>query len=104
MFVEHNSLASPIHIAPEWYFLFAYAILRAIPRKVVGVVGMMVRIFMLLVLVFCKKVMGGGPIKYIGMMLVFRCFILTWLGANSPEVPFLFLGQCFTFFFFFFFF
>nr|UUA64284.1 cytochrome b [Aspiculuris sp. PC-2022] len=104
MFVEHNPLASPIHIAPEWYFLFAYAILRAIPNKVVGVVGMMVSIFMLLTLIFCKNVIGGKVVKFLGFVLLFSCVMLTWLGVNAPEVPYLFLGQCFTFFFFFFFF
>lgn len=77
IFVEHNSLARPVHIAPEWYFLFAYAILRAIPNKVIGVVGMMVSIFMLLVLVFCKGVVRGKVVKVLGFVFLFRCVMLT---------------------------
>ncbi|KAI6170352.1 cytochrome b [Aphelenchoides bicaudatus] len=33
MFIEADPIMSPVHIVPEWYFLFAYAILRAIPDK-----------------------------------------------------------------------
>lgn len=39
-FIEANSIVTPIHIQPEWYFLFAYAILRCIPSKVGGVLGL----------------------------------------------------------------
>jgi ubiquinol-cytochrome c reductase cytochrome b subunit len=33
-------LVTPVHIQPEWYFLFAYAILRAIPNKLGGVIAL----------------------------------------------------------------
>nr|ALM87697.1 cytochrome b [Aspiculuris tetraptera] len=104
MFMKHNSLSSPVHIAPEGNFLFAYAILRAVPKKVLGVVFMKIKVFMLLLLIFWKSGVPGGVVKYLGMMLVFSGFMLTWLGANFPEAPYLFLSQGLTFFFFFFFF
>lgn len=39
MFIAANRLSRPVHIVPEWYFLFAYAILRSIPNKIIGVVA-----------------------------------------------------------------
>jgi ubiquinol-cytochrome c reductase cytochrome b subunit len=48
-FLEANSLVTPTHIQPEWYFLPAYAILRAIPNKLGGVIGL---VFFILVLFF----------------------------------------------------
>lgn len=60
-FIPANSLVTPVHIQPEWYFLFAYAILRSIPRKTGGVIALL---FSLLVLFFMPlirvKVIKGG--------------------------------------------
>jgi len=39
-FIPANPLVTPTHIQPEWYFLFAYAILRSIPNKLGGVIGL----------------------------------------------------------------
>lgn len=39
-FLPANPLVTPVHIQPEWYFLFAYAILRSIPNKLGGVVAL----------------------------------------------------------------
>lgn len=44
MFIAANRLRSPVHIVPEWYFLFAYAILRAIPNKIMGVIALLLRV------------------------------------------------------------
>lgn len=49
IFVEVNSLISPAHIAPEWYFLFAYAILRALPNKSAGVIIILLSVAVLLI-------------------------------------------------------
>jgi quinol-cytochrome oxidoreductase complex cytochrome b subunit len=46
-----NSLNTPIHIVPEWYFLPFYAILRAIPNKVGGICFMVAAIFIVLLLI-----------------------------------------------------
>lgn len=53
MFIEADPIVSPVHIVPEWYFLFAYAILRAIPDKFLGVFFLLIRviIFFLFLLV-----------------------------------------------------
>lgn len=49
-FIPANPLVTPPHIQPEWYFLFAYAILRSIPKKLGGVVAL-VRAILVLFLV-----------------------------------------------------
>jgi ubiquinol-cytochrome c reductase cytochrome b subunit len=46
-FIIANQLVTPTHIKPEWYFLFGYAILRSVPNKLGGVVGMILGIAML---------------------------------------------------------
>jgi len=46
-FVPANPLVTPVHIQPEWYFLFAYAILRSIPRKLGGVLALFAAILVL---------------------------------------------------------
>jgi len=51
-YINANPLVTPIHIMPEWYFLFAYAILRAIPDKLGGVVALVASILVLLVIPF----------------------------------------------------
>lgn len=50
-----NPLNTPIHIQPEWYFLFAYSILRSIPNKLGGVVRLILSILMILSLTTFKK-------------------------------------------------
>jgi ubiquinol-cytochrome c reductase cytochrome b subunit len=43
---------TPVHIQPEWYFLFAYAILRSIPNKLGGVIALVLSIAILFILPF----------------------------------------------------
>ena len=47
-----NPLVTPVHIQPEWYFLFAYAILRSIPNKLGGVIALLISIVILAILPF----------------------------------------------------
>lgn len=47
-----NPLVTPVHIQPEWYFLFAYAILRSIPNKLGGVIALLLSILILAVIPF----------------------------------------------------
>ena len=51
-FIPANPLVTPVHIQPEWYFLFAYAILRAIPNKLGGVVALLMSIVVLFLVPF----------------------------------------------------
>ena len=49
-FIVANPLVTPVHIQPEWYFLFAYAILRSIPNKLGGVVALALSVIILYLL------------------------------------------------------
>ena len=55
-FIPANPLLTPLHIKPEWYFLWAYAILRSIPNKLGGVIAMFAAILVLLILPFLMPV------------------------------------------------
>jgi ubiquinol-cytochrome c reductase cytochrome b subunit len=54
-FIPANPLVTPVHIQPEWYFLFAYAILRSIPNKLGGAVALVASILILIILPFSQK-------------------------------------------------
>jgi ubiquinol-cytochrome c reductase cytochrome b subunit len=51
-FIPANPLVTPVHIQPEWYFLFAYAILRSIPNKLGGVIALALAVIILYILPF----------------------------------------------------
>jgi ubiquinol-cytochrome c reductase cytochrome b subunit len=92
-----NPLVSPIHIQPEWYFLFAYAILRAIPNKIGGVIALIISILTLYPISIFKKNISSKkflPFKKTSIFIFFSLFIiLTWVGANPVEPPFISTGQ-----------
>jgi len=94
-FVPANPLVTPTHIQPEWYFLFAYAILRSIPNKLGGVIGLLIRILVILPLSLIGKTQQNSKkeIKFISFWTFIIIFIiLTWLGIKPVEEPFLRLG------------
>lgn len=103
MYVEANYLMSPVHIVPEWYFLFAYAILRAIPNKVIGVLALVFRIAGFYFYAFLYNY--SRPLDLINKFLVFLLFfvwaVLGWLGQCYVEMPFIFLAGLFSFLYFF---
>nr|YP_010872811.1 cytochrome b [Franciscoloa pallida]WGU50375.1 cytochrome b [Franciscoloa pallida] len=95
-FIEANPLVTPVHIQPEWYFLFAYAILRSIPSKLGGVIAMVFSIAILTLLPFLKKSKNVHGNKFYQVLFVNQVLIfvlLTWIGALPVEVPFLYIGQ-----------
>jgi ubiquinol-cytochrome c reductase cytochrome b subunit len=97
-FSPANPIVTPIHIQPEWYFLFAYAILRSIPNKLIGVIALISSIFILYSLPFIKSFKINSSQFYFINQLLFWLFInifiiLTWLGAQPIESPFIFLSQ-----------
>lgn len=63
-FIPANSIVTPVHIIPEWYFLFAYAILRSIPSKLGGVVALVISIAILYFLPLAGQVKGIIPRAY----------------------------------------
>nr|YP_009110222.1 cytochrome b [Nomophila noctuella]AIW64982.1 cytochrome b [Nomophila noctuella] len=100
-FIPANPLVTPIHIQPEWYFLFAYAILRSIPNKLGGVIALVLSILILIILpmTFFKKMQGIQfyPINQILFwMMVSTIILLTWIGARPVEDPYIITGQILT--------
>nr|YP_010953284.1 cytochrome b [Olinga feredayi]WMQ76532.1 cytochrome b [Olinga feredayi] len=100
-FIPANSLVTPIHIQPEWYFLFAYAILRSIPNKLGGVIALLMSILILMTMPFTysSKIRGLQffPLnKILFWNLVMTFTLLTWLGACQVEPPYIIISQIFT--------
>jgi len=97
-FIPANPLVTPIHIQPEWYFLFAYAILRSVPNKTGGVLALLASIFILFIipLMNIKKIKGNifYPIrKFLFWTIVGSIFVLTWIGIRPVEGSFIIIGQ-----------
>ena len=107
-FIIANSLITPIHIQPEWYYLFSYAILRSVPNKLGGVIALLLSILVLGILILCEskhnRLKYYPFIDFIYFIFILNTGLLIWVGANQVEYPFYTCGQIMTFFFFFFFF
>nr|AMH85381.1 cytochrome b [Winthemia rufopicta] len=100
-FIPANPLVTPIHIQPEWYFLFAYAILRSIPNKLGGVIALVLSIAILMILPFYHLSKFRGiqfyPInKILFWMMTIIVILLTWIGARPVEDPYVLIGQILT--------
>lgn len=100
-FVPANPLVTPVHIQPEWYFLFAYAILRSIPNKLGGVIALVLSIAILYILPFTnkKKFLRNQfyPInKILFWWFITMFLLLTWIGARPVETPYILTGQILT--------
>nr|YP_007517107.1 cytochrome b [Procecidochares utilis]AGG10670.1 cytochrome b [Procecidochares utilis]UXG57166.1 cytochrome b [Procecidochares utilis] len=100
-FIPANPLVTPIHIQPEWYFLFAYAILRSIPNKLGGVISLIMSIMILIIMPFyhLNKFQGIQfyPLnKYMFWILMTTIILLTWIGARPVETPYIMIGQILT--------
>ena len=105
-YIQANPLATPTHIVPEWYFLPFYAILRAIPNKLGGVLAMFGSIAVLFVLPWLdtSRVRSASfrPIyKWFVFVLVADVFLLGVCGANPPEGWYVPLAQIGTLYYFF---
>nr|AAZ92463.1 cytochrome b [Lepilemur mustelinus]AII99087.1 cytochrome b [Lepilemur mustelinus]AII99228.1 cytochrome b [Lepilemur mustelinus] len=93
-----NPLNTPPHIKPEWYFLFAYAILRSIPNKLGGVMALLLSILILVIIPFLystkQQTMTFRPLsQLLFWILVADLFTLTWIGGQPVENPFIIIGQ-----------
>nr|QVL29341.1 cytochrome b [Ceratitis punctata] len=100
-FIPANPLVTPVHIQPEWYFLFAYAILRSIPNKLGGVIALVLSIAILAILPFYHLSKFRGiqfyPInKILFWIMVVTVILLTWIGARPVEEPYVLTGQILT--------
>ena len=97
-YIPANPLVTPAHIQPEWYFLFAYAILRSIPDKLLGVIALFASLIVLLVVPFIHtsviRANAFRPIaKYAYWLFVGNFIILTYLGGQVAEAPWVLISQ-----------
>nr|UGN61730.1 cytochrome b [Cryptocercus tazigouensis] len=99
-FTPANPLVTPVHIQPEWYFLFAYAILRSIPNKLGGVIALIMSIMILMIMPLMKSKFQGMQFYPINQMMfwamVNMIMLLTWIGARPVEEPYVLTGQILT--------
>nr|AAQ14472.1 cytochrome b [Empidonax traillii] len=101
-FTPANPLVTPPHIKPEWYFLFAYAILRSIPNKLGGVLALAASVLVLFLAPFLhmskQRTMTFRPLsQLLFWTLVANLLILTWIGSQPVEHPFIIIGQLASF-------
>nr|ASN65910.1 cytochrome b [Platychile pallida] len=100
-FIPANPLVTPVHIQPEWYFLFAYAILRSIPNKLGGVIALLFSIMILMILPF-YNINKFQSLKFYPMNQTLFWFflmiviLLTWIGMRPVEDPYIIIGQILT--------
>nr|AAY43296.1 cytochrome b [Pelophylax nigromaculatus] len=97
-FTPANPLVTPPHIKPEWYFLFAYAILRSIPNKLGGVLALLLSIMVLFLMPIIhtsklRSLMFRPIAKTFFWALIANTTILTWIGGQPVEDPFITIGQ-----------
>nr|YP_009034374.1 cytochrome b [Solenostomus paradoxus]BAO84705.1 cytochrome b [Solenostomus paradoxus] len=97
-FTPANPLVTPPHIKPEWYFLFAYAILRSIPNKLGGVLALLSSILILMLVPLLHTSMQRGTsfrpmTQFLFWTLAADVLILTWIGGMPVEHPYIIIGQ-----------
>lgn len=104
-YIPANPMSTPAHIVPEWYFLWVYAILRSIPNKLAGVAAIALVFISLLALPFINT----SPIrssnfkpfhKKFFWLIVADTLLLSWIGQQPVEDPYILVGQCASVFFF----
>jgi len=104
-YIPANSLVTPAHIVPEWYFLPFYAILRSIPNKLGGVIAMVAAILILMLLPFINFTLSRSTkfrviFNKAYWFLVGDFVLLGWLGQKPVEAPYIDLGLYSTVFYF----
>jgi len=107
-YIPANPMATPAHIVPEWYFLWVYAILRSIPNKLGGVAAIALVFLCLFALPFLSSSQIRStmfrPIHKIGFwFLAADVVLLSWIGQQPVEDPYIFIGQMASVYFFIFF-
>lgn len=97
-YIPANSDVTPTHIVPEWYFLPFYAILRAVPNKLVGVILLVLAVVVLLVFPILAS---NTTVRSTSFRPVFRvffwlfvvdCLVLGWIGGKPIEHPYYIIG------------
>jgi ubiquinol-cytochrome c reductase cytochrome b subunit len=97
-YIPGNPMVTPEHIVPEWYFLPAYAILRSIPNKLLGVLALFGSLLVLFVLPFVNTSEIRSSLykplhQKFFWLLVVNYLLLGYLGQQVPESPFIEIGQ-----------
>nr|YP_004347900.1 cytochrome b [Leiodon cutcutia]BAK09885.1 cytochrome b [Leiodon cutcutia]BCM23411.1 cytochrome b [Leiodon cutcutia] len=97
-FTPANPLVTPAHIKPEWYFLFAYAILRSVPNKLGGVLALLASILVLMAVPLLhmskQRSLTFRPLsQFLFWTLIADVIILTWIGGMPVEPPYTTIGQ-----------
>jgi len=100
-YIPANPLVTPAHIVPEWYFLPFYAILRAVPNKLGGVIGMFGAIGVLFVLPWLdtskvRSMRFRPTARLYFFIFVLACIVLGFCGARLPDDPVVPIGSTFT--------
>jgi ubiquinol-cytochrome c reductase cytochrome b subunit len=91
-YIKANPLVTPQHIVPEWYLLPFYAILRAVPNKLMGVVAMGGAIASIFVLPWLdtskvRSMRYRPTMRLYFFIFLFDCIVLGFCGAHSPDDP-----------------
>jgi quinol-cytochrome oxidoreductase complex cytochrome b subunit len=100
-FIKANSMVTPVHIVPEWYFLPFYAFLRSLPNKLLGVCLLLASILVLIILPFFYKPLIKGNsydnfYAILPLLLVVYFLWLMYFGGRPVETPYLELSQIFA--------
>lgn len=100
-FIPANPIVTPPHIVPEWYFLFAYTVLRGVPSKLGGTLALIgsVVILILLPLTHFQRMKGltfYGPVKFLFWVHVVRFALLTVGGSWPVDAPYLLVTRFFS--------
>lgn len=100
-FIPANPLSTPLHIKPEWYFLWTYTILRSVPNKLGGVLAIFAAILVLFILPTLhtqrrQTTAFYPPTQTLFWVLATSCVLLTWIGGKPVEPPYELLGQLFS--------
>nr|AAU87470.1 cytochrome b [Bothrophthalmus brunneus] len=97
-FSKANPLTTPQHIKPEWYFLFAYGILRSIPNKLGGTLALLMSIIILISspfthTSFIRSTAFRPLMQFMFWTLVSTFIMITWAATKPVEPPFTMIGQ-----------
>lgn len=104
-YIEADSMVTPTHIVPEWYFLPFYAMLRSIPNKLIGVLTMFASILVWFFLPWLdrSKVKSGAyrPLfKVFFLIFAVNFLFLGWLGGQEVQEPYITLSRLSTLYYF----
>nr|ANH54786.1 cytochrome b [Mammuthus columbi] len=97
-YMPADPLNTPLHIKPEWYFLFAYAILRSVPNKLGGVLALLLSILILGIMPLLhtskhRSMMLRPLSQVLFWTLATDLLMLTWIGSQPVEHPYIIIGQ-----------